>query len=125
MKTSTPLILALALSSALFATACNRDHDADDTTAATPPAAEPAPMPAEPAPTTEPAPATTPATPVDSGLSFAAMDKNGDGGISQDELADTEMLYQHFAEADTNGDGKLSSDEVDAHRASMAANPGG
>jgi hypothetical protein len=70
-------------------------------------------------------PATSAATPVDSGLSFAAMDKNGDGGISKDELAETEMLYQHFSAADTDGDGKLSAAEVDAHRAEMAAKPGG
>ena len=53
------------------------------------------------------------------------MDKNKDGGITKDELADTEMLSQHFATADKDGDGKLSKSEVDAHRAEMMAKPGG
>lgn len=122
MKSHTMLPLALALSVALFATACNRD--ADTVPAAEPavePAVEPAPAPAEPAPPT-PAPAPA-AAPVDSGMTFAAMDKNGDGGIAADELADTEMLHHHFSVADTDGDGKLSSAEVDAHRAEMAAAP--
>lgn len=119
MKSHTMLPLALALSVALFATACNRNPD---TVPATEPAkVEPAPAPAEPAP---PAPTPAPpAAPVDSGMTFAAMDKNGDGGIAADELADTEMLHHHFSVADTDGDGKLSSAEVDAHRAQMAASP--
>jgi hypothetical protein len=134
MKAQNKLFLALALSSALLMTACKRDKDADDTAATasadtTMPSAATSAMPAEstvaPAPATSVAPAASATTPVDSGLSFAAMDKNGDGGISKDELADTEMLYQHFSAADTDGDGKLSSAEVDAHRAEMAAKPGG
>lgn len=137
MKAQTSLILAVALSSALFASACHRDNDSDEAaTAATPaPATVAAPAEATPPPATttaEPAPASTAAapaasttSPVDSGLAFAAMDKNGDGGISKDELSDTEMLYQHFSAADTDGNGKLSSEEVDTHRAEMAAKPGG
>jgi hypothetical protein len=137
MKAQTSLILAVALSGALFASACHRDNDSDDTTAATPAAATvaapaeattppPATTAAEPAPaSTAAAPSASTTTPVDSGLAFAAMDKNGDGGISKDELADTEMLYQHFSAADTDGNGKLSSQEVDTHRAEMAAKPGG
>jgi len=138
MKAQTSLILAVALSSALFATACHRDNDSDDATAATPapatvaaPAEATTPPPpattvAEPAPaSTAAAPAASTTTPVDSGLAFAAMDKNGDGGNSKDELSDTEMLYQHFSAADTDGNGKLSSQEVDTHRAEMAAKPGG
>lgn len=116
MKSNAMLPLALALSVALFSTACNRA--ADDTPAAEPAVAsapyEPAPAPSMPEPV---------AAPVDSGLTFAQMDKNADGGITQDELADTEMLHQHFSAADTDGDGKLSSAEVDAHRAEMAAPP--
>ena len=125
MKKNKLLILAVALSTTMMLGACNRERNetpppAADTT--TP--AEPAPMPAEPAPApAEPAPA--PAAATDSGMSFADMDKNKDGGVALDELADTEMLHQHFSEADTNSDGKLSEAEVDKHRADMAAAPGG
>lgn len=109
-------MLSLALPVALFATACN--HTADDMSAAEP-AAGPAAAPAtpEPAATTMPEPATTP---MDSGTAFGEMDRNGDGGITQDELTATDMLYQHFSAADTDGDGMLSPAEVDAHRAEMA-----
>lgn len=128
MKKNNLLMLAVALSTSMLLGACNRDRDdtaatpADTTTPAEPApvATEPAPMPAEPAPI--PAPA---ATPTDSGMSFADMDKNKDGSLTHDEMADTEMLHQHFSEADTNGDGKLSPAEVDKHRADMAAKPGG
>ena len=138
MKSQNRLILAVALSSALFVSACHRDNDSDDAATVATPAPATVAAPAEatlPPPATSaatPAPATTAAapaasttTPVDSGLAFAAMDKNGDGGISKDELSDTEMLYQHFSAADTDGNGKLSSAEVDTHRAEMAAKPGG
>ena len=127
MKSSTLLPLALALSVSLLATACNKKEaevtpPAEPAVATEPAATEPAPM--EPAPT-EPAPPTpAPAAPaVDSGLTFAAMDKNADGGITTDELANTEMLYEHFSAADADSDGKLTSAEVDAHRAAMAAAP--
>ena len=118
MKATTMLPLALALSVALFATACNRDADV---TPATEPAVatEPAPAVADPAPPM-PEPA---ASPVDSGMTFAVMDKNGDGGVTLDELATTEMLHQHFSVADTDGDGKLTSAEIDTHRAAMDAPP--
>lgn len=96
MKTNLLLMLALAASTTLFVSACDRDPD--------------------PAVTTDPA---------DSGMSFADMDTNKDGGIAQDELASTEMLAQHFTRADTDGDGKLSQAEVDKYRADMAAAPGG
>lgn len=112
-------LLALALSTTLFAAGCNRDRDADATPAAD--AAEPA-MAPEPAPMGD---AMSAPIPGDSGMSFAEMDKNQDGGIVHQELADTEMLHKHFSDADTDGDGKLSSAEVDAHRAHMAANPAG
>lgn len=141
MKAQNKLFLAMALSSALLVTACNRnDNDADDAAATaasadttapadTMPASATTAMPADstvaPAPGASVAPAASATTPVDSGLAFAAMDKNGDGGISKDELADTEMLYQHFSAADTDGDGKLSAAEVETHRAEMAAKPGG
>lgn len=118
MKTHHLLPLALALSTVLFSTACNREADVAP---AVEPAIEPTPAPVETAP--EPAMPEPAAAPVDSGMAFADMDKNSDGGITPDELATTEMLHQHFSVADTDGDGKLSSSEVDAHRASMAAAP--
>lgn len=117
MKTHHLLPLALALSTVLFSTACDREADVAP---AVEPAIEPMPAAVEPAPEPMPEPA---AAPVDSGMAFADMDKNSDGGITPDELATTEMLHQHFSVADTDGDGKLTSAEVDAHRASMAAAP--
>jgi len=126
MKQKTFPLLVVVLATSVFAVACQRTDDAamDTPPAATEPAPEPAPEASPPA--TEPMPTTpAPAAATDSGMSFADMDKNKDGGISKDELADTEMLSQHFAVADKDGDGKLSNAEVDAHRAEMAASPGG
>lgn len=114
MKTNNLLMLGLALSGTLLMTGCKRD--------AAPVADVPAPAEPAPAPAPEPAPAPPMA---DSGMSFADMDKNKDGGITHDELADTEMLHEHFTTADTDADGKLSEAEVDKHRADMAATPGG
>lgn len=137
MKRKTLSIFVIALATAMLATAaCNRQTEPEapaDTTATEPaPAAtEPAPAPEAtapaPAPATEPGPvpATGSAAPMDSGMSFADMDKNKDGGVSKDELADTEMLHQHFSAADKDGNGSLSQAEVDGHRAEMAAKPGG
>jgi len=125
MKQKTLPIFAVVLVTALLAVGCKK---AEETTTPAPTAAEPAPAPAPetPPPATEPMPSTpAPAAPVDSGMSFEDMDKNKDGGISKDELADTEMLSQHFSTADKDMDGKLSKAEVDAHRAEMAATPGG
>lgn len=56
-------------------------------------------------------------------MTFAQMDKNGDGGITQDELAPTDMLSEHFSVADADGNGSLSDSEVAQHRADMAAAP--
>ncbi|MEJ7745765.1 MAG: hypothetical protein WKF61_03220 [Luteimonas sp.] len=121
MKTNPLCLLALAMSTVLFATACNRDAAPDATTdaatdaATTPAPVEPAPIPAEPAPTPAPAMGT--------GMSFAEMDKNSDGSIAMDELSTTDMLHQSFTAADTDSDGKLSMAEVDKHNADMAAMP--
>lgn len=120
MKKKTLPILFVALATAALSVACQKTEG--------PVATEPTPTPAPetPPPATEPMPSTpAPAAPVDSGMSFEDMDKNKDGGITKDELADTEMLNQHFATADKDGDGKLTKSEVDAHRAEMAATPGG
>ncbi|MBA3487491.1 MAG: hypothetical protein H0T88_09955 [Lysobacter sp.] len=121
MKSNTVLPLALALSIALFATACSRDTDdtlVDEPAVASAPIepAPAAPMPAAPMP--EPA-----TTSVDSGMSFDAMDASGDDMITQDELAETEMLFQNFSAADVDGSGELSPEEVDGHRAAMAGSP--
>ena len=118
MKRNNPLLLVLAIATALALAACARDEAPDVDTAATP-MTEPAPVAPEPMP---PAPMATP--PVDSGMSFADMDKNGDGKILREELAESEMLYQHFSVADTDGNGELSEAEVEQHRADMAASPG-
>ena len=110
MKRNHPLLLVLAIATALSLAACARDDTPDVDRSATP--------------ATEPmAPAATPPTPMDSGMSFADMDKDGDGGIRREELAESEMLYQHFAVADTDGNGQLSEAEVEQHRADMAATP--
>jgi hypothetical protein len=65
----------------------------------------------------------SPAQPIDSGQSLAEMDKNKDGSLTQDELAENEMLRQHFTQADKDGNGSLSQAEVDAHRTEMAGKP--
>lgn len=110
------LPLAIAMAGTLALAACDRDRD--DAYGAE---AEPAEVPGLPAETPPPAP-TMPepaAPPVDSGMTFAEMDRNADGGITRDELDAGEMLNQHFDVADTDGDGVLSQAEVDAHRAEM------
>jgi len=56
-------------------------------------------------------------------MSFTEMDKNRDGGVTADEMMDTDMLHQHFSVADSNGDSKLSETEITKHRADMAAAP--
>lgn len=146
MKTQNLLMLSATLSGALLLTACNRNSEpaATPDSAATP--ADSAAMPADtsvpPAtqtpPTSDamqtPMPASnmpasdmpaTGAAPKDSGMTFAQMDKNADGGVVHDELTSGEMLDQHFSMADANKDGKLSAEEVEKHRADMAAKPGG
>ncbi len=57
----------------------------------------------------------------DGDKSFTDMDKNSDGGISKDELAPGDMLYDHFSVADADGNGMLSEAEVTKHRADMKA----
>lgn len=131
MKQKTLPILVAALATAMLAVACQKKAEETPTppaeTATAPaPAETPPPVTETPPPATEPTPSTmASAAPVDSGMSFEDMDKNKDGGIAKDELADTEMLSQHFSAADKDGDGKLSKAEVDGHRAEMAAKPGG
>lgn len=131
MKLKHPAMLVLLVPAMALASACHRDNTADDMAA--PPAATTPPADTAPADTTTPPPAdaTTappadtvtpaPATDASAGMTFEQMDKNGDGGISPDELAPSDMLYEHFAAADADGNGMLSADEIVKHRADMAA----
>ena len=131
MKLKHATMLVLLVPAMAMVSACNRDNTADDVT--TPPA-DTAPAPADttavpptdattpaPADTTTPAPATGTMGDTGTELTFEQMDKNGDGGISPDELATTDSLYQEFAAADADGNGQLSADEIVKHRADMAA----
>jgi hypothetical protein len=87
--------------------------------AATTPPPDAAPAPAPMAPSAMAPSAMAAGAAVDT--PFADMDKNHDGFLTKDELPDGEMLKDHFSKADTNGDGKLSEAEVASHRAAMAA----
>jgi hypothetical protein len=125
MKLKHATMLALLVPAMALVSACNRDNTADDM--ATPPA-DTAPVDTTTAPpadatATPPADTTTPAPATDAtaGLTFEQMDKNADGGITPDELAPTDMLYEHFAAADADGNGQLSADEIVKHDAAMAA----
>ena len=125
MKLKHSAMLVLLVPAMAMVSACNRDNDADDM-AAPPAATTPADDTAAPAvdDTTAPAADTAapaPATDASAGMTFEDMDKNGDGGISPDELPPTDMLYGHFAAADADGNGMLSADEIIKHRADMAA----
>ncbi len=119
MKTKTTVLLALLVPGVAMLSACDRNKtDVDD--AATPPAAATSDVP----PTDSTMPADTmPADTTPADKTFAQMDKNGDGSVTQDELDPGDMLSQHFSVADANGDGKLSEDEIAKHRADMAAAP--
>ncbi len=119
------LLLSLAASASLLLGACDRNEAVE-------PEADMSPMAADPAMTPEPMADGMPmddampmdgAMPMDDTMSFAEMDKNGDGGIMQDELPSTAMLHMHFTVADADGDGKLTAAEVDKHRADMAMVP--
>ena len=117
---STALIALLVPSLAMLA-ACNRAPEADDATTTPAVGAMSDPPPAD----TMPADGMgTMSGMAGDEMSFAAMDKNQDGGVSMDELTAADMLHQHFAVVDTDADGKLSDAEVTQHRAEMAAAPG-
>lgn len=118
------VLLAVLIPGLAVLAGCN-DRDADDTAApvATTPAA---PMPAEPMPAADmPADSMSDHDMAAMGkeMSFADMDKNHDGGVTHEEMMDTDMLHQHFSVADADGDGKLSEAEIMKHRADMAAAP--
>lgn len=120
MKIKTTVLFALLMPGVAMLAACNPTPDADDAAMAPsadatndPPAVDT--MPADPMP---PMPDMT-----GDERTFAQMDANQDGGITQDELSPGDMLHEHFSVADANGDGMLSEDEVAQHRADMAAAP--
>lgn len=50
---------------------------------------------------------------------FAAVDTNGDGDVSEDEIAAYKAAK--FASVDANGDGALTQAEMDAHREAKRA----
>lgn len=109
-------LLALALVTALAACAGTPESDSGmDTAGATPEATS---GPEATADATR-----TPATPTDAGQTFADLDSNKDGRLTQDELAANEMLREHFSAADKDGDGALSPSEVEAHRTEMSGRP--
>jgi Ca2+-binding EF-hand superfamily protein len=63
---------------------------------------------------------TSPAAPAAmKGHGFAALDKNGDGVISRDEVAARPKLAKMFDKLDTNKDGVLSKDEMKAAKEKM------
>lgn len=47
--------------------------------------------------------------------SFAQLDKNQDGQLTQAELPASTMHSRHFAKIDVDGNGSLSKTEVDRH----------
>ncbi len=125
------VLLAVLIPGLAVLAGCN-DRDADDTAApvATTPApadtTPAAPMPADPMPAADmPADSMSDHDMAAMGkeMSFADMDKNHDGGVTHEEMMDTDMLHQHFSVADADGDGKLSEAEIVKHRADMAAAP--
>lgn len=124
------LLLAVLIPGLAVLAGC-KDHDGDDTVAPVATTTPAEPMPAEPMPAADMPADTMPADSMSghdmaamgNEMSFADMDKNHDGGVTHDELMDTDMLHQHFSVADTNSDGKLSEAEIMKHRADMAAAP--
>lgn len=128
---TTALCIALVPALAMVA-ACNKANDSDDMAPATAPAdtmpadnmANDQAMPADTMPSdTMGADSMAGDTMAADGMSFAAMDKNNDGGVSKDELMPGQMLYDHFSVADADNNGMLSEAEITKHRADMAAAP--
>lgn len=112
------LLLAVLIPGLAGLAACSR-NDADDVAA---PVTTTAPAVADSMPT-QPMPADPNPSMSSNEMSFAQMDKNGDGGVTHDEMSDADMLHQHFSVADADGDNKLSEAEIMKHRADMAAAP--
>lgn len=123
MNTKNTVLFALLVPGLMTLAACNKaDNDMDD--AAMP--ADSAAMDTMPADTMPADTMHDDAMPghdmamMGDDMSFADMDKNSDGGVSMDELAETDMLHQHFSVADADGNGMLSDAEISKHRSDMA-----
>jgi Ca2+-binding EF-hand superfamily protein len=56
-------------------------------------------------------------------ISFEALDANGDGQVTREEMQ--EQHSRRMLQADTNGDGQLSLQEIEAHAAARAAEHAG
>lgn len=123
MSSKSTALFALLIPGLAMLAACDRvtGPDKDDVAATAPVAAPPAPEPAMPAATMPADNMPAAAAMAGNEMAYADMDKNHDGNLMKDELAETDMLYQHFSVADTDGNGKLSEAEVMKHRADMAA----
>lgn len=50
----------------------------------------------------------------DTEVKIASYDQDGDGLLSQEEVADDQELSARFEELDVNADGKLGEDEIDS-----------
>lgn len=110
MNVKTTVMFALLMPGLATLAACNQPDTAMDD-AATPPATDT--MPADTMPGHDMAM-------MGDDMTFAEMDKNGDGSVSMDELGPTDMLHQHFSVADADGNGMLSDAEISKHRSDMA-----
>lgn len=103
------LLLGCAITALLGAGGCHRNDDDSSRTGTA---------------ATTTVPVATPASDGTAGtVTFDQMDKNHDGSLTPDELADSDPLKQHFTDVDTNGDGKLAADEVGNYRAKNASTP--
>lgn len=88
-------LIALAAAVAMPMAFAQTAPTTDDGMQSTPPAA---------APTAEPKQVT-----------WADLDTDKDGALSQEEVASVPALAQVFADADADGDGKLTAEEYKAH----------
>lgn len=68
---------------------------------------------------------TAPAQPAQGEVTWADLDADGDGNLSQDEASAHPALSTVFAQADTDGDGQLTPDEYRNFAASQGATPPG
>jgi len=79
-----------------------------------------------PTPRATPSPSAQPSAGATSGASstqpsFAALDTNRDGSVSQDEAGAAPGLARKFARLDKNRDGKLSASEFTGHASGSAS----